>query len=99
MTLGTPEFIRRFLMHVLPSGVHRIRHYGMLANTNRKSALALSRQLLCVPEPAQATEEEEDNRVPVFLCRSCGEPMMIIEVFERANTARAPPLVIEHQHA
>ena len=97
MTLDTPEFIRRFLMHVLPSGFHRIRHYGLLANTNRKSALALSRQLLCVPEPAQAIEEKEDKRVPVFVCRSCGEPMMVIEVFERTNTARAPPLVIEHQ--
>jgi len=67
----------------------------MLANTNRESALALSRQLLCVPEPAQPAKEEE--AVPVFVCRSCGEPMIIVEVLARTNTARAPPLVIEHQ--
>ena len=97
MTLDTPEFIRRFLIHVLPSGFHRIRHYGMLANTNRESALALSRQLLCVPEPAPPAREEEAIPVPVFVCRSCGEPMMIVEVLARTNTARAPPLVIEHQ--
>lgn len=97
MTLKTQEFIRRFLLHVLPSGFHRIRHYGMLANTNRESALALSRQLLCVPEPVQAIEEGKERPVPVFVCRSCGEPMMVIEVFERANAARAPPIVIEHR--
>ena len=97
MTLDTPEFIRRFLMHVLPSGFHRIRHYGMLANTNRESALALSRQLLCVPEPAQPVKDEAAIVTPVFVCRSCGEPMMVIEVLARTNTARAPPLVIEHQ--
>ena len=97
MTLDTPEFIRRFLMHVLPSGFHRIRHYGMLANTNRESALALSRQLLCVPEPTQPEKDEEAINVPVFVCRSCGEPMMIVEVLARTNAARAPPFVIEHQ--
>jgi len=99
MTLDTPEFIRRFLIHVLPSGFHRIRHYGMLANANRASALALSRQLLCVPEPAPATKEQSEGaiEVPVFVCRHCGEPMIIIGVFERANAARAPPLLIERQ--
>jgi len=75
MTLDTPEFIRRFLMHVLPGGFHRIRHYGMLANTNRASALALSRQPLCVAEPAPEEECEKKTPVPVFVCRGCGEPM------------------------
>jgi len=95
MTLETPEFIRRFLLHVLPSGFHRIRHYGMLANTNRASALALSRQLLCVPESTPSTQGEDETQTPVFVCRSCGKPMRVIEVFERANAARAPPFVIE----
>jgi len=97
MTLDTPEFIRRFLMHVLPSGFHRIRHYGMLANANRANALALSRQLLCVAEPAPEEECEEKTIVPVFVCRGCGEPMMIIGVFERTNLARAPPVTIAQQ--
>lgn len=97
MTLETPEFIRRFLLHVLPSGFHRIRHYGMLANTNRANSLALSRKLLLVPEPAEPAQEESEKRAPVFVCRSCGEPMIVIEVIERANAARAPPLAIEHQ--
>ena len=92
MTLATPEFIRRFLMHVLPHGFHRIRHYGMLANTTRADSLSLARELLCVPEPAQPTGDNGDTPVPVFVCRNCGKPMMIIEVFERANAARAPPL-------
>lgn len=92
MTLATPEFIRRFLMHVLPHGFHRIRHYGMLANTNRADSLALARELLCVPEPAHLTGDNGDTPVPVFVCRNCGKPMMIIEVLERAYPARAPPL-------
>jgi len=85
MTLDTPEFIRRFLMHVLPSGFHRIRHYGMLANSTRADSLALARILLLVPEPVPLTEEKGETPPPVFVCRSCGEPMIIIEVFERAN--------------
>ena len=51
MTLAVDEFIRRFLIHVLPSGFHRIRHYGLLANGGRADNIARARQLLNVPEP------------------------------------------------
>lgn len=94
MSLDTPEFIRRFLLHVLPDGFHRIRHYGMLANTTRATSVALARELLCVPEPAPSTEQCKAATVPVFVCRACGEPMRVIEVFEGVYAARAPP--IEH---
>ncbi len=92
LTLDTPEFIRRFLLHVLPDGFHRIRHYGMLANTTRAASVALARELLCVPEPAPSTEQSEKEVVPVFVCRTCGEPMKVIEVFECSYEARAPPI-------
>jgi hypothetical protein len=49
MTLSPQEFMRRFLLHVLPGGFHRIRHYGLLANGSRKSNLAAARQFLAVP--------------------------------------------------
>src|SRR2546421_4960643 len=52
MTLGADEFIRRFLLHVLPDGFHRIRHYGYLANGGRAAQLAHFRRLLVVPQPA-----------------------------------------------
>ncbi len=92
LTLDTPEFIRRFLLHVLPDGFHRIRHYGMLANTTRAASVALARELLCVPEPAPSTEQNGKEVVPVFVCRTCGEPMKVIEVFECFYEARAPPI-------
>ena len=65
MTIGTDEFIRRFLLHVLPRGFHRIRHYGLLAASSRKASLALARQLLDVaPPPDDEPEEVEDHRPP-----------------------------------
>ena len=64
MTLATPEFIRRFLMHVLPKGLHRIRHYGLLANGNRAANLARMRELLgvAVPEPELAMRRKRRRR-------------------------------------
>ena len=56
MTLRTEEFMRRFLLHVLPSGFHRIRHYGLLANANRKHNIATARELLHQPAPAAAAD-------------------------------------------
>jgi hypothetical protein len=90
MTLATDEFIRRFLLHVLPRGFHRIRHYGLLAASSRKSSLALARKLLEVaPEPDDAEiEERADTRPP---CPCCGGHMVIIETFERWRQPRAPP--------
>ena len=90
MTLGTDEFIRRFLIHVLPRGFHRIRHYGLLAGSTRKPSLARARDLLKVaPEPANDNVDEPvDHRPP---CPCCGGHMVIIETFERWRQPRAPP--------
>jgi Putative transposase/Transposase zinc-binding domain len=90
MTLAADEFIRRFLLHVLPRGFHRIRHYGLLAGTARKASLALARDLLAVaPPPDNDTPEEPlDPRPP---CPCCGGRMVIIEAFARWNQPRAPP--------
>ena len=89
MTIDTDEFIRRFLLHVLPRGFHRIRHYGLLAGSARKASLALARQLLDVaPPPDHPPEEAEDYRPP---CPCCGGHMIIIETFERWRQPRAPP--------
>ena len=90
MTLQVDELIRRFLLHVLPKGFHRIRHYGLLASAGRKTNLAKARELLAVPVPS-ATEEPAaapDHRPP---CPCCGGRMTIIETFERGRQARAPP--------
>jgi hypothetical protein len=92
MTLDPHEFIRRFLLHVLPRGFHRIRHYGLLAGAARKASLALARQLLKVAhEPANDNADEPvDHRPP---CPCCGGHMVIIETFERWQQPRAPPAI------
>jgi hypothetical protein len=90
MTLAADEFIRRFLIHVLPRGFHRIRHYGLLAGSTRKASLALARELLDVASPPDVDTpgEPEDFRPP---CRCCGGRMTIIETFERWKQPRGPP--------
>lgn len=89
MTLAADEFIRRFLLHVLPRGFHRIRHYGLLASSARKASLARARQLLDVaPHPRDAPEEIPEARSP---CPCCGGHMVVIETFERWRQPRAPP--------
>ncbi|ETD76304.1 IS91 family transposase [Rhodobacter capsulatus] len=95
MRLATDEFIRRFLIHVLPDGFHRIRHYGLLASANRKANIAKIRALLGVPQPAAAPETAAEP-APLTLrepCPCCGAPMRIIEIFRRGQTprSRAPP--------
>ncbi|MCP5011520.1 MAG: hypothetical protein GY942_16180, partial [Aestuariibacter sp.] len=91
MTLQTGEFIRRFLMHVLPSGFHRIRHYGLLSNKSRSEAMALAREHLhVVPVHEEQALPELEN--PVYLCSHCGEPMIIVGILERPYTARSPPV-------
>jgi hypothetical protein len=78
MTLGTHEFIRRFLLHVLPKGFHRIRHYGILAGTAKADMVAKARELLSVP----ATEPDEDVATDhVQHCPCCGGHMVVIETF------------------
>jgi hypothetical protein len=90
MTLRPDEFVRRFLLHVLPKGFHRIRHYGLLASAGRKGNVALARQLLAVPAPAEPEEPAPppDPRPP---CPCCGGRMVVIEIFQRTAQARAPP--------
>ena len=90
MTLATDEFIRRFLLHVLPKGFHRIRHYGLLAGTARKARLDHVRQLLGVAPLANtdAPVDLPDVRPP---CPSCGGHMVVVETFERWRQPRAPP--------
>jgi hypothetical protein len=90
MTIATDEFIRRFLLHVLPRGFHRIRHYGLLAGSARKASLARARELLNVAAPSDGdTTEEPDDFRPT--CPCCGGRMIIIETFERWRQPRGPP--------
>lgn len=90
MTLSPDEFIRRFLLHALPRGFHRIRHYGLLASGTRKGNLERARQLLAVAPSATADilVEPTDTRPP---CPCCGGRMIIIEILERRYQPRAPP--------
>ena len=95
MRLATDEFIRRFLIHVLPDGFHSIRHYGLLASASRRANIAKIRALLGVPQPAPAPETATEH-APLTLrepCLCCGAPMRIIEIFRRGQTprSRAPP--------
>jgi hypothetical protein len=90
MTLSPDEFIRRFLLHVLPKGLHRIRHYGFLASAGRKDNVARARKLLAAPAPTKVEDAASlpDLRPP---CPCCGGHMVIIEIFQRAARTRAPP--------
>jgi hypothetical protein len=88
MTLAPHEFIRRFLIHVLPKGLHRIRHYGLLAAPARAGNLVRMRELLALPTPAVAKAEAQAPDRPEQPCPCCGGRMRIIEVFERGFAPR-----------
>ena len=92
MTLEAGEFMRRFLLHVLPGGFHRIRHYGLLANPVRRASLAKVRELLHVPTGVNTSPHETviETR-PAFVCRHCGAPMIVIDILARTAPIRAPP--------
>jgi hypothetical protein len=95
MRLATNEFIRRFLIHVLPDGFHRIRHYGLLASASRKANIAKIRALLGTAHAA-APSEAPAGPVPLTLrepCPCCGGPMRIVEIFRPGQEprSRAPP--------
>jgi hypothetical protein len=93
MTLTTDEFIRRFLLHVLPNSFHRIRHYGLFANKVRSKHLARARELLQIPPDLSGDSAgSEHTTACVYLCKSCGTPMLIIETFYAAHAPRAPPI-------
>ena len=94
MTVGAHEFIRRFLIHVLPSGFHRIRHYGLFANGGRVRNIAHARALLAMPvtEPDDGKDgEATEPQSPTPPCPCCGGRMIVIETFERGHQPRAPP--------
>ena len=90
MTIATDEFIRRFLLHFLPKGFHRIRHYGLLAGSSRRDGITLARRLLQV---APSPDDDEPNELPDRRppCPCCGGHMVIIETFARWQQPRAPP--------
>ncbi len=109
MTLTTDEFMRRFLIHILPRGFHRIRHYGLFANHIRVKNVQRLRDLInndradnivddarvddtSVDAKATATNVADDKPASTYLCKSCGAPMIIIEIFEK-QLPRAPPLL------
>jgi hypothetical protein len=83
MTLAPGEFIRRFLIHVLPGGFHRIRHYGLFANAGRAANLAKARALLQPPTPPQDTSDEPKIAEPIKACPCCGGRMVMVETFQR----------------
>jgi len=99
MTLPVQEFMRRFLLHVLPRGFHRIRHYGLLANAARLENLARARELLAAPTSplivvsvvAGEDVAADSPAEPPRPCPCCGAPMVIIETFARGHRPRAPP--------
>jgi hypothetical protein len=97
MTLTADGFIRRFLLHVLPKGFHRIRHYGLLASAGCKANIARARQLIAAPMTAVEPPADDnaadphgipDHRPP---CPCCGGRMIIVEVFARGAAPRGPP--------
>ncbi len=98
MTLSQDEFIRRFLLHVLPSGFRRIRHYGLLANSTCKDNIARVRELLKMYDGAIDTASqgaglpaETAQAQPTFICPDCGATMVVVSAFTRETLIRAPP--------
>ncbi len=91
LTLAPGEFIRRFLLHVLPKGFHRIRHYGLFASASRKANLARARELLAAPKPEQVLDDTVKAAATAPPCPCCGGRMIVVETFERGGGPRAPP--------
>lgn len=92
MTLSADEFMRRFLLHVLPGGFHRIRHYGLIANSGRRENLERARELLQVaPVVSKEIDVPNETVTPTFVCRECGAAMVVTGILARAANIRAPP--------
>ena len=99
ITLVPDEFIRRFLLHVLPKGFHRIRHYGLLASATCKANIARARELIATPRPSIDPSTEQDDPDPTAgtaadqrpPCPCCGSRMIIVESFGPGGAPRAPP--------
>ena len=96
MRLHPHEFIRRFLMHVLPKGFHRIRHYGLFANANRAENIATARALLHIVPPADPQKQPDITPDALGVlpcpCPRCGARMIVIEVFARGCEPRWRPM-------
>jgi hypothetical protein len=92
MTLATGEFIRRFLIHVLPSGFHRIRHYGPFAGSKRAENIARARELLKVSAPQSKAGDGNEPQTLSHPCPCCGGRMIVIEIFERGCSPRTRPV-------
>ena len=91
MTLASDEFILRFLIHVLPHGFHRIRHYGLFASAGCAENIARAHELLDVPKPQSDTTDADRIEQPPKLahpCPCCGGRMIIIETFERGSSPK-----------
>jgi len=96
MSLSLDEFLRRFLLHLLPKGFVRIRHFGFLANRRRATLLPLCRQALATVPPPQAEAPTSTAKVPtpLWLCPKCGGPMVVIERLTAAQIQlRSPPFL------
>jgi Putative transposase len=106
ITLSADEFIRRFLLHVLPKGFHRIRHYGLLASAGCKANIARAKELIAAPMPEVDPPAAHDSADPPAAhdaadpdattdhrppCPCCGGRMIIVEVFGRGGAPRGPP--------
>jgi hypothetical protein len=96
MTLATDEFIRRFLIHVLPRGFHRIRHYGLFAGSKRVENITRAREMLNAPAPQTeprdaAAPDADEPQTLSHPCPCCGARMIIIETFERGCSPRYRP--------
>ena len=95
MTLAAHEFIRRFLLHVLPSGFHRIRHYGLIAGALRADNIERARQLLAAARaapqrPCAEADSQAEDVSPARRCPCCGGRMIIVETFEGPRPWRSP---------
>jgi len=94
MTLSVDEFIRRFLLHVLPSGFHRIRYYGLFANSNRVESLAKARAIIGIPlTPVTKSMEDVPPLSMDYHCPKCDSVMVIMAYFEPGHPPRAPPIL------
>jgi hypothetical protein len=99
MTLTADEFLRRFLIHILPLRFHRIRHFGLFANHQRKQNLGLLRKILCaksleiIDKPTDSDQASKTSNIPMptFHCRACGNSMIVIETLLQYCPARGPP--------
>jgi len=98
MTLSADEFLRRFLIHILPLRFHRIRHFGLFANHQRKQNLSTLRKNICPNAPPAEKKKETDeptkksnNPPPKFVCRTCGTSMVILETLLQICPTRGSP--------